>query len=170
MPFEKRRKMKGGQDISPTIWKQAEPNPEPEPAPSPRVVFYFWGARTYVWKRVFAILHLCPDPKLAFLRFYTYVRTANKIENAFLRFYTYVRTQHSHFCDSTPMSGPKTRDFTILHFCTHMDAASAHLDATLTHINFHELAKHRVCSRCKRKTCLILNLGVSPRRAELHIS
>ena len=94
-----------------------------------------------MWKRVFAILHLCPDPKLAFLRFYTYVRTATKIENAFLRFYTYVRTQHSHFCDSTPMSGPKTCDFAIMHFCPHMDAASAHLDASLTQRDFLDLAK-----------------------------
>ena len=68
-----------------------------------------------MWKRVFAILHLCPDPKLAFLRFYTYVRTANKIEKrvfailhlcpdpklAFLRFYTYVRTKNSRFYDFT---------------------------------------------------------------------
>ena len=124
----------------------SEPEPTaPAHSPSPQPTASFAtprpGARIKVQTRVFAILHLCPDQKRAILRFYTYIQTKNNYENAFSRFYTYVRTKNSRICDSTRMSEPKTRDFAIIHFCPHMDAASAHLDTTLTHMDFHDLAK-----------------------------
>ena len=128
------------------------PSPQPQPASQPGFATPRPGARIKVQTRVFAILHLCPCQKRAILRFYTYIQTKNNYENAFSRFYTYVRTKNSRICDSTRMSEPKTRDFAIIHFCPHMDAASAHLDTTLTHMDFHDLAKHRAPRLTKLKT------------------
>ena len=67
--------------------------------------------------RMFAMLHLCPDPK------------------------------NSRVCDSTPLPGYKIRDFTILHFCAHMSAASAHLVATLMRMDFYDLARRSVLDK-----------------------
>ena len=163
----------------------------PSPSPQPGWYFIFWGPDIGVETR-FCDSTPMSAPKTRIFRFYTYVRSADKVENAFLQFYTYVRTQNSHFCDSTPMSGlsiklnarfcdctplsgPKTRmfamlhlcpdpknsrvcdstplpgykirDFTILHFCAHMSAASAHLVATLTHMDFYDLARRSVLDK-----------------------
>ena len=103
----------------------------PSPSPQPGWYFIFWGPDIGVETR-FCDSTPMSAPKTRIFRFYTYVRSADKVENAFLQFYTYVRTQNSHFCDSTPMSGlsiklnarfcdctplsgPKTRMFAMLH-------------------------------------------------------
>ena len=93
------------------------PAHSPQPEPEPEVVIYFLGPDKGVETRfydstpmsgpktrVFAILHLCPDPKKMWKRAFAILQLCPDEKLAILRFYTYVRAKRSRFCDCTFMS------------------------------------------------------------------